>query len=221
MSFALPVSRLKHPASLLPGIALAAALALAPAPASAQSSNPTLPMAARVKGSATAPVTVYEMADFQCPVCGRFFREIWPTLDKEYVATGKVRWVFINFPLSQIHANAEAAAEFAVCAGTQGKFWQAHDMLYNNQENWEKLKDPVPYFQSKIASLGLKSDAMTTCLQSGAARSMVKDDALGAERSGAHSTPNFYIEGGIMEGLYPIEVFRKVLDSVVKAKSKK
>ncbi len=216
MSFAAPVSRVKQWHRLV-----ALGMVLTPIAASGQAAAQTLPLTARTKGSANAPVTVYEMADFQCPVCGRFVSEIWPTIEKEYIATGKVKWIYIMFPLTQIHANAAAAAEFATCAALEGKFWQAHDMLYANQENWSALKNPAPFFQSKIGSLGLKADAMTSCLTTGIGRAMVADDASGSERSGARGTPTFYIEGGLMDRLYPIEVFRKVLDSIWAAKTKK
>jgi protein-disulfide isomerase len=218
MSFASTVSRLKQ----WNCFAVIAALLLGcfvPAIGSAQAQ--TLPLAARAKGSPTAPVTVYEMADFQCPVCKTFVGTVWPTLEKEFVSTGKVRWIFINFPLASIHANAVAAAEFASCAAKDGKFWPTHDMLYSTQESWEKLKDPVPFFQSKIGALGLKAEAMNSCLTSGAGASMVNDDATGSERSGANATPSFYIEGGMISGLYPLAVYQRILDSVYKAKTTK
>ena len=103
------------------------------------------PLAARAKGAAAAPITVYEMSDFQCPFCKRHVDETFPVLEKEYVATGKVRWIFINLPLSSIHPNAVAAAEFAMCAARHGKFWPAHDALYRTQAKWAPLKNPAGY----------------------------------------------------------------------------
>lgn len=218
MSFENCVSRLKHQA--IRHVRWAAIAALAAAPARAQGTL-TLPLDARTKGLASAPVTVYEMADFQCPYCGQFARETFPTIESEYIKTGKVRWIFFNLPIPSIHANAVAAAEFAVCAGAQGKFWPVHNMLYASQDQWELLKDPVPFFQSKMTSLGLRPDEMNGCLQSGRGTAMVKDDVAGAQRSGAQSTPSFYIEGGMMAGAQPIEVFRHILDSVYQAKTAK
>ena len=218
MGFDDRVSRMEH------GIRWAAScvvLAVAAVPASAQGASQPLPPSARTKGVATAPVTVYEMADFQCPYCGKFARETFPTIESEYIKTGKVRWIFFNLPIPSIHPNAVAAAEFALCAGAQGKFWPVHDMLYASQDQWELLKDPVPFFQSKMSGLGLRPDAMNSCLQSGRGSAMVKDDVAGAQRSGAQSTPSFYIEGGMMEGAQPIEVFRHILDSVYQAKTAK
>lgn len=175
-------------------------------------------LAPRSKGVATAPVTVYEMSDFQCPYCRRFATETFPTIEKEYIATGKIQWIFINFPLTTLHPNAMAAAEFASCAATLGRFWPTHDMLYAKQEAWAPLKDAGQFFMAQAAALGLKREAMLSCLQSGSARKLVEADAAGAVRAGAGSTPTFYIEGGMMAGAQPITVFRPILDSVVKAK---
>jgi protein-disulfide isomerase len=178
-------------------------------------------IAPRARGSLTAPVTVYEMGDFQCPACKLFFDSTYPAIEKEYIATGKVRWIFINFPLTGLHANAEAAAEFAMCAAKQGKFWPTHDRLYNSQQTWTPLQDPGQFFLAQTTMLGLKRDQMVSCLQSGTARAEVKSDAAGAVRAGATSTPTFYIEGGLMAGAYPIGAFRQVFDSILKVRAKK
>src|SRR2546425_944497 len=103
------------------------------------------PLAARSKGRPGAPVTVYEMSDFQCPYCRSFALTTLPILEREYVQTGKVRLVYINLPLPYLHANALAAALVATCAARQGKFWPMHDALFQHQEAWAALKDPVPY----------------------------------------------------------------------------
>ena len=190
------------------------ALLLAPSLASAQDAA----LAARTKGVAAAPVTVYEMSDFQCPYCKRFATETFPLIEKEYIATGKVRWIFINYPLTQLHPNAVAAAEFAACASRQGRFWPTHDRIYATQEQWAGLKNPGPFFVAQMASLGLSREPMLSCLGKGETRAMVRLDAQGAVRSGATSTPSFYIEGGMLSGAQPIEIFRQVLDSVYKAR---
>jgi protein-disulfide isomerase len=218
MSFAFHVSRLKHSARLISVSMALAWCAVVPTPARAQG-GPELSVDARAKGAKHAPVTVYEMADFQCPFCRDFALGTMPTIEKEYIKTGKVRWIFINLPIPSIHHNAVAAAEFAACAAHQGKFWQTHDMLYGTHDKWENLKSVAPYLQAQIPALGLKQDAMTTCLQTGVGSATVRDDVAGAQRSGAHSTPTFYIEGGLLEGAQPIDIFRRVLDSVYVAKT--
>jgi len=178
-------------------------------------------IAPRAKGSIKAPVTVYEMSDFQCPYCRTFATETFPTIEREFIVTGKVRWVFINFPLTQLHPNAVPAAEFAACAAKQGRFWPAHDRIYETQNQWAREKNPGPFFVSLIDPLGLKRDPMMSCLEGGKSRSEIRADAEGAARSGARSTPTFYIGGGLLVGAQPLPVFRQVLDSVWRAKVRK
>ncbi len=177
-------------------------------------------LAPRTKGKAGAAVTVYEMSDFQCPFCRRFAIETFPLIEKEYIATGKVRWVFINYPLTSLHPNAVPAAEFAACAARQGKFWPAHDLLYESQERWAGLKNPGPFFLSLIASVSVRREPMIACLDRGETPALVRSDAEGAARSGATSTPSFYIEGGMLSGAQPIGVFRQVLDSIYRVKKR-
>lgn len=191
-------------------------LALNSAPLSAQTTD--TPLASRSKGSPKAPVTVYEMSDFQCPYCKKFAQETFSELDRRYIQTGKVRWVFVNFPLTSVHPHAAPAAELALCAAKQGEFWRVHDLLFQYQESWAPLKEAGPFFVSLGDSAGLSKKTLLTCLQSPETRKAVQAEAEGAERSGATSTPSFYIEGGLLAGAAPVEVFRQVLDSVYAVK---
>lgn len=172
------------------------------------------PLENRSKGSAKAPVTVYEMSDFQCPYCRQFATETFPQLERDYIATGKVHWIFINFPLTSVHQHASAAAELALCAAKQRGFWRIHDLLYQHQETWAPLKEAGPFFVSLADSAGLSKQSLLACLETPATRNAVQADAEGAARAGATSTPTFYIEGGLLEGAQPLKVFREVLDSV-------
>lgn len=173
----------------------------------------------RAKGAATAPVTVYEMSDFQCPYCRRFALETFRSLEREYISPGKVRWVFVNFPLTSIHANAVAAAATAVCAARQGAFWPMHDLIYQYQEIWSPLKEPGPFFVSLADSVGISKPKLVECVKSPATEAEIRYEAEGAERAGAGSTPTFYIEGGLLTGAHPLPVFRQVLDSVLATKA--
>lgn len=177
------------------------------------------PLTARTKGAASAPVTVYEMSDFQCPFCRMFALQTFPALEREYVSPGKVRWVFINFPLTAIHPNAEPAAEVALCAARQDKFWDAHDVLFRTQPVWAPLKEPGQFFLTLADSAKLDRAAFLACLEKGDTRSEVEADANAAVRAGAQSTPTFYIEGGLLAGAQPPEVFRQILDSILKARA--
>src|SRR5690348_13145873 len=94
------------------------------------------PVAARARGRSDAPITVYEMSDFQCPYCRAFALGTLPLLEQEYLQTGKVRFVYINLPLPAVHKNATAAAEAALCAARQQRFWPMHDWLFGHQGAW-------------------------------------------------------------------------------------
>lgn len=195
------------------------AAAAPPAAASASDSAQSELLAARSKGSPDAPVTVYEMSDFQCPFCARHAAQTFPAIEREYIEPGKVRWVFINFPLTQVHANALPAAELAHCATAQDKFWPVHDLLFKYQETWAPMKEPGPFLLSLADSAGLASDSVLACLKDPATRAAVRADAEGAQRAGATSTPTFYIEGGLLTGAHSIQVFREVLDSIYGVKA--
>ncbi|MBL8988479.1 MAG: DsbA family protein [Gemmatimonadales bacterium] len=201
---------------------LAAALVLSlgtvlPATLAAQD----VPLSARAKGSPNAPITVYEMSDFQCPFCRRHAIETFPALERDYIRTGKVRWVFVNYPLTSIHANAVAAAAFAMCAAKQNKFWPAHDLLFLHQETWGPLKNPAPFLLTLADSLKLAKPAITSCLEKEETVAQIKADAEGASKSGAQSTPTFYVDGGLIVGAQPLPLFRMVLDSIYAAKTRK
>lgn len=176
------------------------------------------PLAARSKGRADAPVVVYEMADFQCPACRQFALLTMPQIEREFVATGKVRWVYVHLPLTTLHPNAAAAAELSTCAARQGKFWPLHDLLYETQAEWSDLSDPTAYFVTLGDSVGLERRLLAACVRDEAARAEVAADHARALRSGARSTPTFYIEGGLLAGAAPFAVFRQILDSVYRSK---
>ncbi len=201
------------------GSNLLAAILLASLAAPAFAQSP-IPMSARSKGSPTAPITVYEMSDFQCPFCRRHAMEAFPAIENEFVKTGKVRWIFVNYPLTSIHPNAVPAAALAMCAAKFDKFWPAHDLLFQHQETWAPLKNPAPFLMTLVDSLKLPKAAMAACLDKQETVALIKADAEGAVKSGAQSTPTFYIDGSLIIGAQPVELFRYVLDSLYRAKKK-
>jgi protein-disulfide isomerase len=206
---------------ILAGLTGAILLAVALVAARGAPAGPALqddPLAPRTKGSAEAPVTVYEMSDFQCPFCRRHAVESFPIIDREYIETGKVRWVFVNFPIPQLHANAIPAAQVAMCSAQQDAFWPVHDLLFLHQDTWGPLTEPQEFMLSLADSVGIDRSALAACLQSQETLPQIQVDAEGAVRAGATSTPTFYIEGGLLVGAHPVEVFRMVLDSIYDAK---
>jgi protein-disulfide isomerase len=174
---------------------------------------------ARIQGSPTAPVWVIEVSDFQCPFCRQWHDQTYQKLRNEFVRTGKVRLAYINFPLAQ-HAHAWPAAEVAMCAGAQGKFWEMHDALFASQAKWEALPTPASVFDSLARVTGVDVARWKQCVQSGKMRPWIQADHDRAQTAGAASTPTFIIGDRILEGAQPIEVMRVAIDSAL-AKSKK
>jgi protein-disulfide isomerase len=177
------------------------------------------PLAARTKGRPNAPITVYEMADFQCPACRDFALSTLPAIERDYIHTGKVRWVFVNFPLTHIHKNAVAAAQVAMCAARQDKFWAMHDALYQRQPQWAALDQAWAALIALADSVGVRHDSLVTCLNTRATVDEITRDAQGSARTGASGTPSFYIEGGLADGAIPAAAFSRILDSIYRVKT--
>src|SRR5256886_5726991 len=117
-------------------------------------SNITRADLARIQGSSTAPLWVIEVSDFQCPYCKQWHDQTYNAFLEQYVKTGKVRLAYVNFPLVS-HVYAWPAAESAMCAGAQGKFWPMHDGLFATQTHWEATSTPMVVFDSLAQANGL------------------------------------------------------------------
>jgi protein-disulfide isomerase len=177
-------------------------------------------LAERTKGDPGAPVTIFEISDFQCPYCALFAQQTLPTLEREYIETGKVKLVFLNLPLVQIHPNAAAAHEFAMCAARQDRFWPAHDLLFRHQEQWAGLAEPGPYFVQLGDSADLEADDLVDCFDTGAMQGLIQYEARLNAQSGIRSTPSFVVEGLLIPGALPLENWRPVLDSIYTDKTR-
>jgi protein-disulfide isomerase len=155
-------------------------------------------------GGASAPVTVIEFSDFQCPFC----QSVSPTLKRVRQTYGdKVRIVWKDFPLTQIHPQAFKASEAAHCAGEQGKYWEYHDRLFANQQALQ------PDDLKKHASdLGLDSAKFTTCFDTSKYGDRVREGVALGSRLGVSSTPTLYINGRMLSGAQPYETFVAVID---------
>lgn len=167
---------------------------------------------ARVEGSATAPLWVVEISDFQCPFCREWHDQSYQAIKSEYVDSGKIRFAYINFPLS-IHKNAWPAAEAAMCAAAQGKFWPMHDSLFASQSRWENAANPEPALDSVAASVGVSRDAYGTCVTQHQMRSLIQADIDRANESGVTATPTFIIGTAKITGAQPLDQFRAVVDA--------
>lgn len=160
-----------------------------------------------MKGDKNAKVTIVEFSDFQCPFCEKFYSETLPSLLKEYVDTGKVRLVYRDFPLSSIHPYAQKAAEASECADEQGKFWEYHNKLFENQAALD-----VTSLKKYAADLKLNTATFNDCLDSGKMMGEVTKDAADAQAAGVSGTPGFFINGRFLGGAYPFESFKTIID---------
>src|SRR5262245_21424698 len=169
--------------------------ALMPGSAAAQDASRMLERAAngRAKGQPGAPVMVYEIADFQCPFCARFAREIFPRLDSAFVQTGKVQWFFVNLPLPT-HSAAWQAAEAALCAGAvNDRFWQLHDRLFASQAEWTASKDAQSAITKVAREAGVSGEEYEACLQKDKMASLILQDVIFAANLRTSGTPTFII----------------------------
>lgn len=174
----------------------------------------------RLRGAQDATVTVYEIADFQCPYCGRFAREVFPHIDSAYVKTGKAKWVFINFPLPT-HANSWAAAEAAMCTGgTGGDFWEMHEKLYARQSEWAGLANPATTFARYAKESGVAPQAYDACVANDVTASILVRDLLNAAGTGLTGTPAYIVNSDpIFTGYRPLEEWKGILDNALKKAS--
>lgn len=202
----------------LPAAPSAPQTANTPDAAVADTGNAQAPAAGtdvRSKGQDDAPITIVEYSDFQCPFCARFFEQTYGTLVKEYIDTGKVRLEFRDYPLAQIHPNAQGAAVASRCAAEQGVYWEMHDKLFGSQAEWSGLPDPKETFGGYASALGIDQAAFATCLTSGKFDQAIQEDLQAGQAAGVSGTPSFLINGELLVGAQPIDAFREAIDTVL------
>ncbi len=166
---------------------------------------------APVKGDKDAKITIIEFSDFQCPFCGRFYEQALPSIQKEYIDTGKAKLAFKHLPLS-FHEYAMPAAEASECANEQGKFWEYHDKIFANQG---LLNNDMLNTWAK--DVGLDTDKFDKCMKEGKYKSKIQKDLSDASAYGASGTPTFFINGKILVGAQPFSAFKQVIDAELAA----
>jgi protein-disulfide isomerase len=187
--------------------------------------RPHVPKTASVKidkdpivlGAAAAPVTMVEFTDYQCPFCRRFVQTTFPILKRDYIDTGKLRWIVLDMPLG-FHQNANKAAQAAHCAGDQGKYWEMRDTLFKN--NSELGSEQLPGYAREI---GLDVDAFNTCLTSKRHQAQIDQSSQKASQIGITGTPSFIIgksdgdtvSGRLIIGAQPPTVFTTAIQQLL------
>lgn len=166
---------------------------------------------APVKGDKNAPVTIIEFSDFECPFCGRYFSQTYPSVMENYVDTGKVKYVFKHFPLN-FHASAQKASEAAECADDQGKFWEYHDVLFANQQALS-----ISNLKQYASDLDLDTAEFNSCLDSGKHAAKVKQDLADGQAAGVSGTPSFFVNGQKLVGAQPYSAFEQAIEAALNA----
>jgi protein-disulfide isomerase len=175
-------------------------------------------------GNPDAPITIIEFSDFQCPFCARFHTQTLPSILEEYIEQGKVKLVFRDFPIQSIHPNALPASVAAECANDQSKFREMHDMLFEKQNEWNKLEttDALALFSQYASSMEIDQETFDSCLVSGKHIPEIKKDLEDGQGYGVSGTPGFFVGNdkiGFVElkGAQPFESFKKVIDAQLDA----
>ena len=163
------------------------------------------------EGDENAPITLIEFSDYECPFCARFYSQTLNQIRENYIDTGKVKLVYRDFPLS-FHPNAHKAAEAAECAGEQGKYFEMHDMLFENG-----VSGGVSSFKTYANSIGLNQAEFDSCLDNDDMASEVKKDFADGQAAGVTGTPGFFINGKLITGAQPYSVFEAAFEQELNA----
>jgi protein-disulfide isomerase len=175
-----------------------------------------------VLGNQNAKVTVVEFGDFQCPFCKNFFQNTFSQIKTQYIDSGKIKYIFRHFPLTQIHVNAQIAAVAAECANQQGKFWQYHDILYTSgqsdgtgldQASLEKYANTLGL---NNGTFGFGKNKFNQCLEGNSTLKIVQADQAEGVKDGVTGTPTFYINGIQLVGAQPFTAFQTAIDAALK-----
>lgn len=161
-------------------------------------------------GSSSAPITIIEFSDYECPFCRRWHQEVWPQIQAKY--GDKVRLVYRDFPLYNIHQNAGPAALAANCAGEQDRYWEFNERLFNTEE-----LGPAVY-TNFAQEIKLDLDSFQQCIDEGRYNQEVEADYNYASELGVRSTPTFFINGLAVVGAQPFEVFDQVINMELSGK---
>jgi protein-disulfide isomerase len=161
-----------------------------------------------IQGPIDAPVALVEYGDYECPHCGRAYPMVKAIQER---MGDRLCFAFRNFPLTNIHPHAEHAAEAAEAAGALGRFWEMHDLLFENQD---ALEDEA--LARYAGSLGLDAERLLGEVRSGAHADRVGEDRHSGARSGVNGTPTFFINGVRYDGEYSLDEMLAVLEAMVK-----
>lgn len=176
---------------------------------------PGVRQASHVRGSDTAPITIEEWADFQCPACGMFARTTEPQLVTTYVSQGQVKIVYRHFAF--LGPESQWAAEASECADEEGKFWEFHDRLFASQAGENRGTFSKDNLKRIGEALGL-SPSFAACVDSGRHAQRVRDETQAGERKDVRATPTLFVQERKIEGAATFDQLRTIIDALIAAR---
>ncbi len=166
------------------------------------------------EGNPQAAVTVVEFSDYGCPFCGRYISSTYPLIKKQFIDTGKIFYVYKDFPVVQLHPQAKLAAEAAECAGDQGKYWPMHDLLFANQQSWDTTAAvATDAFAGYAAQLGLERSTFVSCTTGHVHAAEIEQDMAQGDHLGTSGTPTFIINGKQLVGAQQAQAFINAINN--------
>lgn len=164
-------------------------------------------------GDPSAPITMVEFSDYGCPFCRLYSSSAFPELKADYIDTGKIYYVFKDFPVVSSHPQAVIAAHAAECAGEQNKYWDMHGKLFATPDEWDTTEDVARSNFTRYAEvLGLDVNAFNQCIDQQRFADEIAQDFSEGRTLGLAGTPSFIINGKLLQGARPIEQLRPLLD---------
>jgi protein-disulfide isomerase len=173
------------------------------------------------KGNPRARVTLIEYSDYECPFCAQYVNDTGKQLDRDYVRTNKINYVFKNYPIAQLHKNSFKAHKAAACAADQGRFWEMHDTLFTEQRSFD-----LDRFMENAAALKIDPVTFRACIESGDHEDMIQQDIAEAQRGGVQGTPVFVlaytdpagktiVPAKVIIGAQPYSAFQQAIDAML------
>jgi protein-disulfide isomerase len=172
-----------------------------------------------IEGKGQSGVKLVEYGDYQCPYCGQAFAPVKEAVDS---LSDQIYFQFRNFPLQNVHQNAFAAARAAEAASLQNKFWEMHDALYESQNQWSSLSNPVPFFEKLAKQLGLNASKFKTDYSSSTVNNLINADMAAGTKLNITGTPTFFLDGKKVDLPYNngAQAVEKTINDAITAKQK-
>lgn len=184
---------------------------------SANSSAQVVELSDHKEGKGKTGVTLIEYGDYQCPACFQYYPILKQVFNKY---KDQIYFQFRNMPLFQVHQNAMVSARAAEAAGLQNKYWEMHDLLYQNQTAWSESKNPQQFFEDYAQQLGLNIDKFKQDMNSDHVNKIIQADLQDANKRGFDSTPSFVLDGkNITSNPTDVASFSKLIDEAIKNKT--